>query len=277
MSLVMLIGDAPNQIALCHKVLESGCDLSGVVVSKNRLAARPGVSSLGNRVAGRIVGRPFVRAWQQMLAGYAESYPTLPPVRTLAVSEINAPETAAFLKRAQARLVGVSGTNLLRPALIESARSQGGIVNLHTGLSPYLKGGPNCTNWCLARGDFALIGNSVMWIDAGVDSGNLIATERTVLSGTETLEELHVKVMEHAHALYVDVLQRITAGENVPNVPQDEVGSGRTYGSADWTPRQMLRARLHFVRSFSPQTVTAGAAQVRLVGDRCVGTRPGNG
>jgi len=37
--------------------------------------------------------------------------------------------------------------------------------------------------WCLAKNWLHLIGNTVMWIDPGIDSGDLLSTERTPLDG----------------------------------------------------------------------------------------------
>lgn len=63
----------------------------------------------------------------------------------------------------------------------------------------------------------------MLWIDAGIDSGHLVATERTLLQGTDNLMELHVKVMDHAHALLVRCAERLVASERLPNVPQSAI------------------------------------------------------
>ena len=162
--------------------------------------------------------------------------------------------------------LGTKGmANLVGEDVIEASRKNRGVVNLHTGISPYVKGGPNCTNWCLAQGWFHLIGNSVMWLDRGIDSGNLITTERTSLTGDEDQEELHWKVMEHAHDLYVRAISAIAAGDGVPDVPQQDLGTGPTFHNADWTARAMIRARWNFARRYPREVGAAMAPEVRLV------------
>jgi methionyl-tRNA formyltransferase len=42
-----------------------------------------------------------------------------------------------------------------------------------------------------------MIGSTVMLLDDGIDSGNIIASARTPLNGRESLLELHIKVIDH--------------------------------------------------------------------------------
>jgi len=200
-----------------------------------------------------------------MLARYERTYDGFPDVRQVEVGNVNDPAVLEAIAALAPDLLAVSGTNLVGADVIEASRKSRGIVNLHTGISPYVKGGPNCTNWCLAQGWFHLIGNSAMWLDRGIDSGNLITTERTSLTGDEDLEELHWKVMEHAHDLYVRAISAIAADDGVPDVRQQDLGTGPTFHNADWTARAMIRARWNFARRYPREVGAAMAPEVRLV------------
>jgi methionyl-tRNA formyltransferase len=184
-----------------------------------------------------------------MLSEYAQRYPVLPPVPTLKVSNINAPEVLEFCQAQNPSLIVVSGTSLVRAPLLTMPLSIG-MVNLHTGLSPYVKGGPNCTNWCLAEGRPELIGSTVMWIDAGIDTGSIITSTRPDLSHISSLLELHQTVMRHAHLLLLDAVQRITSSGKaaVPAVPQSNFPPGRTYYTREWTAQMRYRAVRNFLR-----------------------------
>ena len=85
-----------------------------------------------------------------------------------------------------------------------------------------------------------------MWLDTGIDSGNLVATERTELTGSETLTGLHIAVMDHAHALYVKCARRFLEGRQLPSVPQAWISEGRLFLNRDWTARQVLKAVNNF-------------------------------
>lgn len=246
MRVVALIGEAPNHRALVSK-LSKCADVVGVVLSQNiPKKPRPRTArQLLNKLAGRTVGAPLVNAWFGVLGRFAREFPELPPVPIARTRNVNDPETFAFLERHQADLVVVSGTNLVGKKLIAWAETRAGIVNLHTGLSPYVKGGPNCTNWCLATGQFHLIGNTTMWLDAGIDTGALIATEKTPLTGKEDLAALHRAVLDHAHDLYLRSVRAVVRGD-APKVPQSTIAEGTTYYSADWNARRMVAALANF-------------------------------
>lgn len=276
MRLLLLTTDQPNQVALAHRLADR-IELCGAVLSANGARGRTHRpwGRAGSALSNRTVGAPFTRAWRELQARYRERHPDGFPrgLPLVEVPEINDPATRDALETMKPDLVAVSGTNLVGPDLIRGAPPSG-MLNLHTGISPYVKGGPNCTNWCLAKGWFHLIGNTVMWIDEGIDTGRLIVTERTALSGEETLGELHWEVMEHAHKLYTSAIDAIARGSSADGVPQSDLGAGTTFFNRDWNVRAMLRARRNFASGYRAGLARGGAERVRLVE---LGTGPGNG
>jgi methionyl-tRNA formyltransferase len=254
MKVVILTTDQGNQVALCHKLMPH-CEVVAIVLSKNSprrpKPLRQRLYTLANRASGHFLGRPLLAAWVQMQQAYRDRYPSVPNVPTIHVENVNDAETLKILTQHRPDLIVVSGTNLVSRKLLESAPRKSRFVNLHTGISPYMKGAPNCTNWCLAEKSFHLIGNTVMWLDPGIDSGNIIATEQTMLDGRENLFEVHWKVMEHAHDLYSRVIRRLAKGEKLPSVPQEDIGGGRTFYSAEWNGFVAHRAMRNFERHYS--------------------------
>jgi methionyl-tRNA formyltransferase len=250
---VVLTSDAPNQLALCHK-LASVVEVAAIVVSRNipRKAQVQPWRRVANGVEARVVGRRLVEAWRHMQARYLARWSTFPDVPRRDVQNVNDAETAGALERHAPDLVLVSGTNLVGKKLIDRAQAKLGMMNLHTGLSPYVKGAPNCTNWCLAEAAFHLIGNTVMWIDAGIDSGALVLTEQTPLTGNESLSELQYSVMEHGHDAYLRAVRALRDGAPVPRVAQSSISAGRTYRVAEWRAPPMIRAQLNFARAYHP-------------------------
>jgi methionyl-tRNA formyltransferase len=263
--IVLLACDQPNQHALAHKLARAGT-LAAVVVSANQPRRPPPRRwrIFLNRVEGRVVGRPFVHTWKALMDRYRGQYPQgFPPVPRVTVGNVNDQQTSRTIDEAAPNLVLVSGTNLVGRAVIAAAQRHGGIVNLHTGISPYVKGSPNCTNWCLATGQFEKIGNTVMWLDPGIDSGDLIATERTALDGTESLLDLHWKVMEHGHDLYRRCLEAMGAGRSVSRVPQEKIGPGHTFYRADWSALPMLAARWNYRHHWRPEYFAQAEGRAR--------------
>lgn len=256
MKIIAVFGDASSQRALAHRLhrLVNLAHIARVRLEPKR--RRRLVRSLTSLTFARTLRA----AWAGMLRRFDLRYPDWPAVSLSTHPSANDDALASLIEREKPDLVLVSGTDLLTRETI--ARFGGRIMNLHTGISPYIKGAPNCTNWALATGEFDLIGNTVMWIDGGIDSGAIVTTERTTLTGRETLSELHLKVMEHAHDLYCRAVAMFVEGRALPAVPQASIGPGRLFLMRDWNSAAMMRAVINHrfrYRPFAPR------AEIRLV------------
>lgn len=258
MKVILLCNEAANQRALACR-LASVLDLAAIAL------VRPVPSNSDRRLARisrGVAGYPLRRAWHALFDSYDKQYPEYPDVPRSQHVGVNSDSVRSLIDTLQPDLVMISGTDLLRPPLIQQMSKFGKVINLHTGISPYIRGGPNCTNWALAINRPDLIGNTVMWLDAGVDSGNLIATERTCLSGEETLFEVHRQVMDHAHDLYCRVAMRIVEGQAVPSVVQSTLGAGLMFRSKEWTAAAALRTLWGFYHGFNAATLSARGNEV---------------
>ena len=251
---VVLTNAQSNQNALVSK-LARHVKIAAVVHSRNVPKKKPAISkrfrTFLNKLAVRAWGGELLAAWTEMLRRYEAEYEPFRAAPVQSVDNVNDEATFKIIDETRPELVIVSGTNIVGRRLIEFSQRYGGIVNLHTGISPYVKGGPNCTNWCLAKAWYHLIGNTVMWLDAGVDSGALIATERTPLDGSESLDELHWKVMEHAHEMYVGAVRRLSEKRSLPRIEQGSIAKGTEFRSLEWTGNEMKRAVVNFKTGYS--------------------------
>lgn len=252
MKTILLCSDTPNQRALAHR-MQAVASLDSIgLIAIPPPKRRP---RLTDRLAAISIARPLRTAWFGMLRHYSELFPNFPDVPVSHHLGVNATSVFQLIDDLKPELVIVSGTDLLRQPLIEHISRYARVMNVHTGISPYIKGGPNCTNWALALGEFDLIGNTVMWIDAGIDSGSIITTQRTPLTGKETLLELHLKVMDHAHQLLCQCVEAHRDGADLPAVEQASIDGGRIFYNRDWTWRPMTAAIRNFRRSFGPEAV----------------------
>ena len=271
MKVILLCGAQENQIALANRI-HRVVPLASIIVcagkAKNIKKNKWKIHHVNRMIGVALTLSAFRRAWFGMLHYYKSEFPFFPIAPQLSVDDINDKDVIALVDREKPDLVAVSGTNLLKNELISVIRRHGKIVNLHTGISPYVKGGPNCTNWCLYLKEFGLIGNTVMWLDEGIDSGNIIVTERTRLAGDETLLELHIRVMEHAHELYARVIAKMLSGATLGSVPQNVMSPSRLFLSKEWGPKQMVIGLLNFYLLYKPKSkyldVTSEVRMVQL-------------
>jgi len=238
MKVLLWIGGGANHKALACKIHQQ-YPLAGLVVENRPSIKKRTLVFYAEKVIERIFLRSISRTWHRMMSHYHAQFKDYPDVQTMQVNEINSDEVVEFSTKIRPDLIVVSGTGLIKEKLL-ALQPKIGIVNLHTGLSPYVKGGPNCTNWCIANGDYHLIGNTVMWIDAGIDSGNIIASELTALDGVENMFHIQLKVMEHAHDLYLRSIAALAQGYR-PSVSQQEIAKGKTFYTRQWGLKEKIR------------------------------------
>jgi methionyl-tRNA formyltransferase len=237
---MLLCDGGSNQRALAHKIAAEN-EIIGIVTEKFISGKKPRLWQLVEKVLDRTVFLSIRKSWFDMLGHYEKLFPVFPSTGMKQVSNINSDDVIDHIKKAAPDLLIVSGTSLLRKKIL-SIPIKYGIINLHTGLSPYVKGAPNCTNWCVANSSFHLIGNTIMWIDAGIDSGDILTTETSPVAGYVDLLDLQIKVMDHAHDLYVRAIHKIREDfENCPRVKQSTISAGKTFYNKDWNWKPKIR------------------------------------
>lgn len=262
LKIVIWCGEGANQKALANKI-SAAFDVVGIVIDTH--SGGPKRSNRKNLLAivwDRFRFRTIYNAWKDLMHYCNEKFPNWPGKPALKVSNINNEETISFTANLQPDIVVVSGTALIKKPLFGIPLSVG-IINLHTGLSPYVKGGPNCTNWCIANNTFHLVGNTIMWLNEGIDSGNIITTETVGIQNSNDLAEAHRVVMDHAHDLYLRAIKYISETDPpYSSVPQNTIDKGQLYLTKMWTAgkRKLLiknwKKRKTFVAPYSPKTIS---------------------
>ncbi len=231
MKVILLCSSQSNQVALASKVSKQ-FNLVGIVVEKKIYKHKVDFFFLLSKAIDRLLFYRIISSWRAMLDNYT-GYSFPETAKRITVENINSKETIDFIQTIKPDLIMVSGTRIIKDAILNIGAPKG-IINLHTGLSPYVKGAPNCTNWCISNNTLHLIGNTIMWIDKGIDSGNIITTETTDFIGTESLNEVHRKVMEHAHSLYLRALYHIENDKPCPSIKQSDIAKGNLFLNKEW-------------------------------------------
>lgn len=113
-------------------------------------------------------------------------------------------------------LVVASYGQILSQSLLDAA-TRGGI-NLHGSILPRYRGAAPIQR-CLMAGD-AESGVSLMQMDKGMDTGDVIEIRRLAIENSETYGELQLRLAELAARMTEEWMPRIVAG-NYPRVAQD--------------------------------------------------------
>ncbi len=156
------------------------------------------------------------------------------------VPHINHPDVVRLAQKLQPDVIAVFGVSLIRGALLEMGRV--GIVNLHGGLSPEYRGA-DCTFWALHNGEPEKIGCTLHRIDAGIDTGALIAHVcPEVKSGDDELT-LFWRAVQDSAGVFSEMLVRVGRGERLGQAQSEK---GRLYQVKDrsWRAERALARRM---------------------------------
>ena len=97
-----------------------------------------------------------------------------------------------------------------------------GCINIHASLLPKYRGAAPI-QWCIVDGEKET-GVTIMQMDAGIDTGDILFTKKVAITEEETGGSLFDKLSQAGAELIVEALPKIEAGEVKP-VKQDEARS----------------------------------------------------
>jgi formyl transferase-like protein len=145
-----------------------------------RRARRHGAAGVASQVACAALARVLhrvrggARRERELLAeiGFEARWPDVPLV---SVGDVNSPATVAAVRDAQPDVVVVNGTDIIRDHVLQAVDAP--FVNLHCGLTPAYRG-VHGGFWALASGRAQDVGVTLHEVDAGVDTGRVLAQAR---------------------------------------------------------------------------------------------------
>jgi polyketide synthase PksN len=134
---------------------------------------------------------------------------------------------AALAAAAPDLVINVNSYDILREPILSLPPR--GIVNFHNGPLPRY-GGLNACSWAILNGERA---HGVTWhyVDAGIDTGPIVAQRRFPITADETAGRLVVRSIRAGVALFGEMLPALLAGTLVA-VPQDPT-QATYYGRRD--------------------------------------------
>lgn len=96
-----------------------------------------------------------------------------------------------------------------------------GCINLHASLLPRYRGAAPI-HWALLRGE-EVTGVTTMYVDEGMDTGDIILQEEVPILPEDNVGTLHDKLADTGARLLLDTVARIKTG-TAPRIPQPEEG-----------------------------------------------------
>jgi methionyl-tRNA formyltransferase len=165
---------------------------------------------------------------------------------------IRRPESFEQLRSFQADLMVVVGYGQIIPqSIIDLPRS--GILNVHASLLPKYRGAAPI-QWAIANGE-TTTGVTIMQIDAGLDTGDMLAKATAEIGGEETAPELSLRLAALGAQLLVRTVKDIKNGAAQREKQNDSEATlapilKKEDGRVDWTaPAREIDNRR---RAFTP-------------------------
>lgn len=155
--------------------------------------------------------------------------------------EINDPIYFEEIKAINPDLIIVYGASLLKDPLLSHFPDK--ILNVHLGLSPYYRGA--ATNfWPLVDRNPACVGATFMYIDAGIDTGEIIHQIRASYNFFDTPSTIGNRLIKNMTEVFAEI---ILAHESLvkPTIPGDG-GFAKLCKKKDFTEEAVEQLYLNF-------------------------------
>ena len=147
-------------------------------------------------------------------------------------NEASSPHVCDTVKKFHPDLMLAFGSSLIKEPLL-SLLKPGRFVNLHLGISPYYRG--HGTNfWPFVNKELEFVGSTLLHIDAGVDTGDIIAHVRPKIEIGDNVHTVGCKVIKSSAESLVKIMETVEAGGELKRVKQFEVKNAKYYKRKDF-------------------------------------------
>lgn len=193
---IVFMGTPDYAATALEAILQAGYEVTGVVCQPDKPKGR----------SGALAACPV----KECALKY--NLPVFQPER------IKRPEAVAELKKFPADVFVVAAFGQILSEEILTMPKYG-CINIHASLLPKYRGAAPI-QWCIVDGEKET-GVTIMQMDAGIDTGDILFTKKVEITEEETGGSLFDKLSQAGAELIVEALPKIEAGEVNP-VKQDE-------------------------------------------------------
>lgn len=246
LSVMILCGRSPRHLYVANRLCEAARPLAIVQETGRQLNASRVTKLFKPVTAWRKAWRWLRDRRRYAGAGEAKFFFGAAPARLVRrdllveVPYVSHPDVVALSERLRPDVIAVFGTSLIRGPLLGKGRL--GIFNLHGGLSPRYRGA-DCTFWALYNGEVDQVGCTLHRIDAGIDTGRLVAHICPEVAERDDELTLFWRAVRDGAETYAELFERLERGERL-GLPQGEKGRLYQVKQRGWREERRLAARM---------------------------------
>jgi len=160
-----------------------------------------------------------------------------PKIIPIPTGQLNSADTLKFLQAQQPEIIILFGSSLIGREIMECFPNQ--IINLHVGLSGEYRGS-SCNFWPIYDGRLDCLGATLLKINAGIDTGEILAQETIEIEEGDTEQSLMGKPLILGMDLTLQVLRRWFKG-NEAVLPLER--NGKLFQKKDFTPEAISKVK----------------------------------
>ena len=166
--------------------------------------------------------------------------------------DLKTPEFAETLKALSPDLIAVVAYGKIFPSAVLNAPPLG-CVNVHASLLPSYRGAAP-VNWAIAKGE-KKTGITIMLMDEGVDTGDILTQREVPIGEEETAEELLKRLSIDGAELLLETVDRIAKNDISPVKQREEAATyapllSKKDGEVDWS--QDAEEIKNLIRAMTP-------------------------
>lgn len=188
---IVFMGTPEFAVASLNALVEAGCQVVGVVTAPDKPSGR------GQKISESAV----------------KQYAVAKGIKVLQPEKLKNEEFLAELKSLRADLQVVVAFRML-PEIVWNMPPKG-TINLHASLLPQYRGAAPI-NWVLINGEKET-GVTTFFLKHEIDTGDILFTEKTTLTGRENAGELHDRLMNKGAGLLVKTVKAVESGRYTEN------------------------------------------------------------
>lgn len=155
------------------------------------------------------------------------------------------------------------GASIIREPLL-TLLPPGNFVNLHLGISPFYRGaGTNF--WPFVNNELEYVGATLLHIDAGIDTGDIIAHVRPEYVKGDTVHTVGCKVIRESIVALNKIINLKSQGKALNRVKQWEFKDKRYYKSSDFNENILMEYKENIQNGIVDAYISAPKKEIKLI------------
>ena len=160
-----------------------------------------------------------------------------PQIVQIKTGQLNSKKVLKILQAQEPDIIILFGSSLLKREMLKNFPNR--ILNLHIGLSDQYRGS-SCNFWPIYDGRLDCLGATLLMVNEGIDTGEIIARETIQINEGDTEQSLMGKPLILGMDLTVRIAQQWFDGRYKP-IPIER--KGKLYQKKDFTPEAAFKVR----------------------------------